>query len=42
MSPLDELENLETMDYDALQEKHSDELLELLELLLPDGLDWLR
>ena len=31
MSPLDELENLETMDYDALQEKHSDELLELLD-----------
>ena len=31
MSPLDELENLETLDYDALQEKHSDELLELLD-----------
>ncbi len=31
MSPLDELDNLETMDYDALQEKHSDELLELLD-----------
>ena len=28
---MDELENLETMDYDALQEKHSDELLELLD-----------
>ncbi len=31
MSPLDELDNLETLDYDALQEKHSDELLELLD-----------
>jgi len=31
VSPLDELENLETLDYDALQEKHSDELLELLD-----------
>ena len=28
---MDELENLETMDYEALQEKHSDELLELLD-----------
>ena len=31
MSPLDELDNLESLDYDALQEKHSDELLELLD-----------
>ena len=31
MSPLDELDNLEALDYDALQEKHSDELLELLD-----------
>ena len=28
---MDELENLEAMDYEALQEKHSDELLELLD-----------
>ena len=28
---MDELENLETMDYEALQEKHSDELMELLD-----------
>ena len=28
---MDELDNLETLDYDALQEKHSDELLELLD-----------
>ncbi len=28
---MDELEKLETMDYEALQEKHSDELMELLE-----------
>ena len=28
---MDEMENLEAMDYEALQEKHSDELLELLD-----------
>ena len=28
---MDELDNLEALDYDALQEKHSDELLELLD-----------
>ena len=31
MSPLDELENLKDMDYEVLQEKRSDELMELLD-----------